>query len=142
MSYSAGPFPDEIDLIDEEGGARLIMANAITRVMTWLNGELVGEDQFGNKYYWQRRQKGGARRRRWVIYKDKDEASRVPPEHNAWLHYTIDTFPEKPTPLKPWQREHEANPTGTELAYRPPGHTLEGGKRAKATGDYEAWQPE
>ena len=32
--------------------------------------------------------------------------------------------------------------TGTENAYLPPGHTLEGGKRAKATGDYEAWRPE
>lgn len=118
------------------------MANAITRVITWLNGELVGEDQFGNKYYQQRRQRDGARRRRWVIYKEKDEASRVPPEHHAWLHYTIQDFPAQPTPLKPWQRQHQANYTGTELAYRPPGHTLEGGKRAKATGDYEAWQPE
>ena len=31
--------------------------------------------------------------------------------------------------------------TGTDLAYRPPGHTLMGGHRAKATGDYEPWTP-
>ena len=31
--------------------------------------------------------------------------------------------------------------TGTALAYRPPGHTLKGGHRAPATGDYEPWTP-
>ena len=31
--------------------------------------------------------------------------------------------------------------TGTDQAYRPPGHTLKGGRRAKATGDYEPWTP-
>lgn len=117
------------------------MANAITRVITWLNGELVGEDRFGNKYYIQRRASNG-RRRRWVIYKDQDEGSRVPPEHNAWLHYTIDDFPDASKPMKSWQRPHEPNRSGTDLAYRPPGHTLEGGHRDKATGDYEAWRPE
>ena len=27
------------------------------------------------------------------------------------------------------------------LAYRPPGHEFKGGKRARATGDYEPWTP-
>ena len=31
---------------------------------------------------------------------------------------------------------------GTPLAYVPPGHERRGGKRAPATGDYEAWKPE
>ncbi len=31
--------------------------------------------------------------------------------------------------------------TGTSQAYRPQGHILSGGKRDKATGDYEAWSP-
>jgi len=31
--------------------------------------------------------------------------------------------------------------TGTVSGYRPPGHALMGGKRRKATGDYEAWTP-
>ena len=42
----------------------------------------------------------------------------------------------------PWQQEHQPNLTGTAAAYRPPGHELEGGRRARATGDYEAWTPE
>lgn len=116
------------------------MANAITKVITWLNGEFVGEDQIGNKYYHQRKA-NAARRRRWVIYKGKVEASNVPPEFNAWLHYTTNEFPEI-RELKSWQKEHQPNHTGTPLAYRPPGHTLEGGQRSKATGDYEAWAPE
>ena len=35
----------------------------------------------------------------------------------------------------------EPNHTGTNAAYLPPGHDLRGGKRDRATGDYEAWQP-
>ena len=118
------------------------MANAITRMITLLNGAFVGEDEFGNKYYHHKKVKAGTRRRRWVIYKESDEGSRVPPEHNAWLHYTIDDFPSGREANKSWQQPHQPNQTGSELAYRPPGHVLEGGKRAKATGDYEAWMPE
>jgi NADH:ubiquinone oxidoreductase subunit len=44
-------------------------------------------------------------------------------------------------PAKQWQREHLPNLTGTHEAYRPPGHTLEGGRRSSATGDYEPWSP-
>ncbi|MBO6865274.1 MAG: NADH:ubiquinone oxidoreductase subunit NDUFA12, partial [Alphaproteobacteria bacterium] len=55
------------------------MANAITRLTTWLRGERVGEDEHGNVYYQDRKTSAGSRRRRWVIYKDGlDEASRVP----------------------------------------------------------------
>ena len=117
------------------------MANIMTKVITWLNGEIVGCDQFGNKYYHQRKVNGYIRRRRWVIYKDNDDASNVPPEFNAWLHYTVDNFPEI-RQLKSWQKQHIANQTGTSNAYRPAGHAFEGGKRAKATGDYTPWTPE
>jgi len=43
---------------------------------------------------------------------------------------------------KPWQKPWRPNATGTGLAYRPPGHQLMGGKRAKADGDYQAWTPD
>ena len=116
------------------------MANAITKVITWLNGEVVGEDQFGNKYYHQRKA-NALRRRRWVIYKGKVDASSVPPEFNAWLHYTVNEFPEI-REIKTWHKEHQVNQTGTSQAYRPSGHTFEGGQRPQATGDYKAWVPE
>ena len=120
------------------------MANAITRVITWLNGERLGEDEFGNVYYQARKAPSSGRRRRWVVYaRGDDEASNVPPEFHAWLHYTINELPAKDRGKKyAWQRDHRPNQTGTAGAYRPPGHTLQGGKRDHATGDYEAWLPE
>lgn len=118
------------------------MATAITHVLTWLRGEQVGADSEGNKYYQERRIPSGRRRRRWVVYNGADEASRIPPEWHAWLHHTVADLPNPDGPArKPWQQEHRPNLTGTEAAYRPPGHTLEGGKRSAATGDYEPWTP-
>jgi NADH:ubiquinone oxidoreductase subunit len=119
-----------------------------TRLYTWLRGEEVGRDQFGNRYY---REKGGGhvhpdsirKERRWVIYNGEVEASRVPPEWHAWLHHTVKEAPAGgEPPRRPWQKEHLPNLTGTTLAYRPPGHTLKGGRRDKGTGDYEPWTPE
>jgi len=107
-----------------------------TRLYTWLKGELVGTDRLGNRYF---RAKGG--KKRWVAYKDEVEASRVPPEWHAWLHYTIDELPRE-APPRPWEKDHQPNLTGTPAAYRPPGAVERGGARAAATGDYEAWRPE
>ena len=118
-----------------------------TRLYTWLKGEEVGRDQQGNRYF---REKGGGnvhrdslrRERRWVIFEGEREASRVPPEWHGWLHHTIDQPPPAGGPsMRPWQKGHQPNLTGTEQAYRPPGHTLKGGRRDKATGDYEPWIP-
>lgn len=118
-----------------------------TLLATWFRGRLVGRDQFGNRYF---RGKGGRgvhkeslrRERRWVLYRGEAEASRVPPEWHAWLHHTTDQAPpEGGAPKRPWQKEHLPNLTGTNKAYRPPGHALEGGRRARGTGDYEPWTP-
>lgn len=109
-----------------------------TKLWTWRKGEEVGSDAQGNRYY---RERGG--HRRWVIYNGDIEASRVPPEWHLWLHYTTDTPPsEQPLKSKPWEKPHQANHTGTEQAYFPPGSLYEAGKRSGATGDYEAWTPE
>jgi len=114
-----------------------------TIFQTWMVGEQVGTDEFGNRYF---QSKGGTlqgRRRRWVLYKGKDEASGVPPEWHAWLHHTAETpLTEAAAQAKDWQKPHEANPTGSENAYRPDGHDLAGGRRARATGDYRAWRPD
>lgn len=113
-----------------------------TKLYTYLNGALVGTDAEGNRYYQERRAPKDRPRARWVMYKGKAEASRIPPEWHAWLHRTIDTPPsEAKRPAKPWQKEHRANPTGTPAAYHPPGSEYKGGRRAKATGDYEPWRP-
>ncbi|WP_375593539.1 NADH:ubiquinone oxidoreductase subunit NDUFA12 [Algihabitans albus] len=124
------------------------MTSLGTKLFTWMRGDLVGSDDQGNRYF---RDKRGPlkradslrRERRWVVYAGDVEASRVPPDWHAWLHHTTDEPPPAGgTPRRSWMKEHQPNRTGTELAYRPPGHTLEGGRRDRATGDYEAWSPE
>jgi NADH:ubiquinone oxidoreductase subunit len=113
-----------------------------TRLYTWLKGEVVGSDAFGNRYYRERAVTDGRRAKRWVLYNGEAEASKVPPEWHAWLHRTVDQVPvDTGRPHRPWQKEHVPNLTGTPLVYRPPGHVLQGGKRDKATGDYEPWKP-
>lgn len=124
------------------------MTGMAIRLFTWRHGEEVGRDSAGNRYY--RYRKGGKvhrdslrHERRWVIYAGEDEASRVPPEWHAWLHHTSDEIPPKEgIPRRPWMKDHQPNPTGSELAYRPPGHTLRGGHRPHTTADYEPWTPE
>jgi len=116
------------------------MATIGTMLFTWLRGRVVGRDAAGNVYYQERRARADGRRRRWVIYAGEPEASRVPPEWHAWLHYTTDA-PLPAGSARPWQKPHQPNVTGTPLSYRPPGHDYAGGQRAAATGDYEAWTP-
>ena len=124
-------------------GAPTAMTTAITPLITWLKGESVGTDQFGNRYFQQRNAPENRRRKRWVVYKGADEASAVPPQWNAWLHHTVKAVPsEADNSRYVWQKPHIPNMTGTPDAYRPAGHTLRGGHRAKATGDYDAWKPE
>jgi len=107
-----------------------------TWVTTLLSGRRVGTDDFGNRYYESR--KG----RRWVIYAGTVEASRVPPEWHGWLHHTFENPPTvEPPKLKPWEKEHVPNLSGTPEAYRPEGSLWESGRRPPATGDYEAWKP-
>ena len=114
-----------------------------TLIHTWLCGAKAGRDSFGNRYYRARWTPKGHREKRWVVYAGEPEASKVPPEWHIWLHHTAGAPLGAQSPLrKPWQKAHQPNMTGTARAYRPPGHTLEGGRRPKATGDYEAWRPE
>ena len=113
-----------------------------TLMQTFFCGKEVGRDEFGNRYYRETRTPKGVREKRWVVYAGEPEASKVPPEWHIWLHHTAAAPLSEQSPFrKSWQKPYRPNMTGTPEAYLPPGHTLEGGKRAKATGDYEAWQP-
>lgn len=112
-------------------------------VLLWAKGEYVGEDQLGNKYYRGKPKPGRTQERRWVVYKGEAEASSVPPEWHGWLHHQTNTVPSEDglSYRKEWQKPHTPNLTNTSGAYYPDGHALSGGKRAKASGDYEAWNP-
>jgi NADH:ubiquinone oxidoreductase subunit len=108
-----------------------------TLLTTWLYGRRVGEDQFGNRYYENR--KGT---RRWVVYKGTVEASRVPPEWHGWLHHTFEKPPTiEPLKTQSWEKEYLPNLSGTPEAYRPDGSLWASGQRPPATGDYKAWKP-
>ncbi|MFC3100046.1 NADH:ubiquinone oxidoreductase subunit NDUFA12 [Altererythrobacter lauratis] len=107
------------------------------------NGEQVGTDFAGNRYFRTRHLKDGARERRWVIYNGPNDASRVPAEWHGWLHGSYDELPESHLPPpRIWEAEFTPNATGTPAAYRPAGALERGGQRARATGDYEAWTPD
>ncbi|MEM7618301.1 MAG: NADH:ubiquinone oxidoreductase subunit NDUFA12 [Pseudomonadota bacterium] len=103
----------------------------------------VGVDVYGNKYYKASPRKGYKRERRWVAYNGAPEASMIPPEWHGWMHHQTDEIPsnENDSFRRKWQEAPQANLTGTNEAYRPPGHILKGGERPKTTGDYEAWTP-
>lgn len=116
--------------------------------LTWRGARRIGEDEFGNRYYEDRRISLEGRRRRYVVYNGYADASRVPSDWHGWLHHTFDDPPGVSAedgalvmPRRPWEKTHTPNLTGTLHAYRPKGSLARGGERAAATGDYEAWTP-
>ena len=121
-----------------------------TRLLTWLRGELVGTDSYGNRYYRERgatsrcgvAAAGSAARSAGSSTTASRRASKVPPEWHAWLHHTVNEVPRADRPRYPWEKPHQPNMTGTPYAYHPPGSILRGGHRPRATGDYEPWTPE
>ena len=99
----------------------------IKQIFTWWNsqtlgtflytiffGKLVGRDEFGNKYYQNRKGK------RWVIYKGEINASKITSDWFSWIHHTVNTIPtEKKMEKYSWQKPHRPNLTGTDSAYYP-----------------------
>tara|TARA_R100001129_G_scaffold155190_1_gene118106 strand:- start:443 stop:841 length:399 start_codon:yes stop_codon:yes gene_type:complete len=113
-----------------------------TAIFTSRKGEEVGTDAAGNRYYRSKNVKDGQRERRWVIYDGANDASRVPSEWHGWLHGAGDDVPESNLPPpRIWEADYTPNATGTAQAYLPSGALERGGRRASATGDYEAWTP-
>ena len=113
-----------------------------TRVFTARRGVLVGRDGEGNRYYEEKRLGPLGRKRRWVVYNGLAESSRVPPEWHGWLHYTVEKPPtEAPPVVKPWEKPHRPNLSGTTGAYHPPGSLFGDAGRPPARA-YEPWVPE
>ena len=114
-----------------------------TSLFTAMKGEQIGTDAQGNRYFRSKRKDDSVRERRWVIYEGANDASRVPAEWHGWLHGAFDDVPESHLPPpRIWEVDYTPNATGTPGAYRPQGALERGGKRAGATGDYEAWSPD
>lgn len=119
-----------------------------TSLWSSLNGEQVGTDLAGNRYFRakervKRGQPFAGSERRWVIYAGANDASNVPAEWHGWLHGSIEGVPESDLPpARGWEAGHTPNVTGSAAAYYPQGALERGGRRAKASGDYEAWSPD
>ena len=103
-----------------------------TFIYTLLAGKFAGKDQFGNKYYF------NSKGKRWVIYKDVIEASKIPPEWHAWIHFSVKNKPSNEKKKFSWQKEHEENLTGTTRAHRPEGSLASDAK--KNSKKYETWK--
>ncbi len=122
------------------------MANFLKQIFTWWNrqtvgtfiytlfkGKLVGKDQFGNKYY------SSSNGKRWVVYKDLVESSKIPPDWHSWIHFIKKNKPYDNVNKYEWQRDHQENLTGTDKAYKPEG-SLSVNKK-KSIKKYETWKP-
>ena len=85
-----------------------------TFLKTLFFGKYVGIDSYGNKYY---QSKNG---KRWIIYNDEIDASKIPNEWYSWMHYMNNKI-ENDHNLKKyeWQKEHLPNQTGSENSYHP-----------------------
>ena len=115
-----------------------------TALFTSRRGRLIGTDEQGNKYYLDKKNQSlNGKVRRWVIYEGDVEASRVPPEWHAWLHYTVDTPPSEGIPKRnSWEKPHQVNMTGTSNAHKPKGSLLDDVPEAAEGVGYQAWKPE
>ena len=103
-----------------------------TLIYTLFKGKFVGIDQFGNKYY------SNSSGKRWVIYSDVVESSKIPPDWHQWIHFMKNNKPTENTNKFEWQKQHKENLTGTKEAYKPEGSlSAESKKNMKK---YETWK--
>ncbi len=128
----------------------------LSRLLTWWNGHtigtafdvgrratFIGTDEYGNRYFEERRPSIEGRKRRYVLYNGLAEPSKVPADWHGWLHYTLDAPPTKmPLDRREWETDHMPNMTGTPYAIRPKGAISSGQGRQRSDGDYEAWDPD
>ena len=103
-----------------------------TFIYTLFTGRFIGRDEFGNKYYSNRKKK------RWVVYKDRVESSKIPPEWHMWIHFLTNNKPVVNASKFSWQKKHEENLTGTAKAYKPEGSLSSVTK--KNMKKYETWK--
>ena len=104
-----------------------------TFIYTLFAGKFVGSDEFGNKYY-----SNSSKEKRWVIYKNSVEPSKIPSEWYLWIHFLAKNKPSDIQNKFPWQKKHTENLTGTKEAYKPEGSLASDSK--KNMKKYETWK--
>ena len=103
-----------------------------TFIYTLFTGNFIGSDQFGNKYY------SNSKGRRWVIYKNDIEASKIPPDWHSWIHFLKINKPDAEKKKFSWQKQYEKNLTGTIRAHKPEGSLAHDSR--KNMKKYETWK--
>jgi len=103
-----------------------------TFIYTLFTGRLAGKDEFGNKYY------SNSKGKRWVIYENRVESTKIPPEWHLWIHFLTKNKPSENLNKFSGQKRHEENLTGTTKAYRPEGSLASDSK--KEIKKYETWK--
>ena len=74
-----------------------------TFIYTLFAGKFVGMDEFGNKYY------SSSKGKRWVIYKNYVESSKIPAEWHSWIHFLKSNKPSSEIKKFTWQKKHKEN---------------------------------
>ena len=103
-----------------------------TFLYTLFKGKLVGKDEFGNKYY------SSSNGKRWVIYYNSVDSSKIPSEWHLWIHFLTNNKPDDSLKKFTWQIKHQENLTGTSKAYKPDGLLSSNSK--KNIKKYETWK--
>ena len=84
-----------------------------TFLKTLFFGKFVGSDEFGNKYYKNKKDD------RWVIYAKDIEATKITSDWFLWMHHTVNEIPTNSLKKYNWQKSHSQNLTGSSKAYKP-----------------------
>ena len=121
------------------------MINFLKQIFTWWHrqtfgtfiytlfvGKFAGKDEFGNKYY------SSSSKKRWVIYKNNIESSKIPSDWYLWIHFLTKNIPSEKSIKFSWQTKHSENLTGTKEAYKPEGSLASDVK--KNIKKYETWK--
>ena len=114
----------------------MLKSTFVTKLRTWIFGQRVGMDAFGNVYYQAPKLRDAfGRPKRWVVFQGLAEPSKVPGHWHGWLHYSCD-LPLSSENDYPWQQAHLPNLTGTPYAYQPTS-----GSAQEKVPSYQAWKP-
>ncbi len=132
------------------------MITFIKRLFAWWDGATLGtfftmftkysfvaKDEFGNRYYEEKKPSFDGKKRRSVLYKGYADASRVPVEWHGWMHHTFERPPsEEPLHRHAWEKDHQPNLTGTIWAWHRKGSLAGTSKHDAAAPKYQAWNPD
>ena len=102
-----------------------------THIFTFINGDYMGSDGWGNKYYKSKRGE-----RRWVLYSNECDASLIPPTWHGWLHKIVNEIPTSANHPEYKLEEMYKNETGSHKSYHP------NKTKIPLEKDYAAWEPE